>query len=186
MKLLIDSSSQYRFVGLFENETLLELLVEQGNNNHSKYLLPQIDRLLSNHNLTPSDLEAVYVGQGPGSYTGVRIAVTIAKTFALECKIPLFSFDSLSLYATAFQGMVAVSIPMKRQIVLGAVYDVQDRVEVVHQPNYYSLEEWNQKCGMARAIEPFEVSIVLSKLPVMFVEKPLLFGPEYAREWTTS
>ena len=186
MKLLIDSSSQFRFVGLFEGENFVELLVEQGDNNHSKYLLPQIDRLLSKYNLRPSDLEAVYVGQGPGSYTGVRIAVTIAKTFALESKIPLFSFDSLSLYATAFQGMVAVSIPMKRQIVLGALYDVQDRVDVVHPPKYHSLEEWNQTCGMARSIEPFDVAIALSKLVVTFVEHPLLFGPDYAREWETS
>lgn len=186
MKLLIDSSSQFRFVSLFEHNTLIETIVEQGNNDHSKYLLPQIDRLLNKHQITPCDLEAIYVGQGPGSYTGVRIAVTIAKTFAIECRIPLFSFDSLALYATAFQGMVAVSIPMKRHVVLGAVYDVQDTVDVVHPPSYYPLEEWNQKCGMARSIEPFDVAFELAKLPVVFVEEVMKFGPNYAREWKTS
>lgn len=186
MKLLIDSSSQFRFVSLFTNNTLIESIVEQGDNDHSKYLLPQIDRLLRNHQITPCELEAIYVGQGPGSYTGVRIAVTIAKTFATECSIPLFSFDSLALYATAFQGMIAVSIPMKKHTVLGAVYDVQDTVDVVHPPRYYPLEEWNQKCGMARAIEPFDVRVDVAKLPVHFVEDVIAFGPNYAREWETS
>jgi tRNA threonylcarbamoyladenosine biosynthesis protein TsaB len=186
MKLLIDSSTQYRFVGLFDQQRMVDLLVERGDNDHSKTLLPQIDRLLQQHKLTPNDLDAIYVGQGPGSYTGVRIAVTIAKMFALECHIPLFSFDSLALYATAFQGMVAVNVPMKRHMVLGAVYDVQAMVEVVHPPKYYSLDDWNQRCGMSRMIEPFEVTIDLRKLPITFVERPSSFGPDYAREWQTS
>ena len=50
--------------------------------NHSIGLLPHIQDLLARLQLKPKDLQSVAVGQGPGSYTGVRIAVSVAKTFA--------------------------------------------------------------------------------------------------------
>ena len=183
MRLLFDASSDYRIVCLFDNETLIDQIVEQGNNDHSKYLLPQIDRLLSRHQVKPCELDAVIVGQGPGSYTGVRIAVTIAKSFAVQCRIPLFSVDSLSLFATQAVGMVAVQIPMKRNVILGAVYDVQGSMEVVHPAGYYSEVEWQKLTGMSVLIEPHHVNINLHKLSLEWVEDVMRFAPNYAREW---
>jgi tRNA threonylcarbamoyladenosine biosynthesis protein TsaB len=183
MRLLIDAASEYRIVCLFDNETLVDQMVEQGNNDHSKYLLPQIDRLLSRHQLKPCELEAIIVGQGPGSYTGVRIAVTIAKSFAVQCRIPLFSVDSLSLFATQATGMVAVQIPMKRNIILGAVYDVQGSIEVVQPAGYYSEAEWQKLTGMSVLLEPHQVSINLQKLSLDLVDDVMRFAPNYAREW---
>lgn len=183
MRLLIDAASEYRIVSLFDNETLVDHIIERGRNDHSKYLLPQIDQLLTRHHIKPCDLEALIVGEGPGSYTGVRIAVTIAKSFAIQCHIPLFSVDSLSLFATQSLGMVAVNIPMKRQVVLGAVYDAQGRIEVVQPAGYYSLEEWQAITGMSLVVEPHEVSINIQKLQLDLVEDVMRFAPNYAREW---
>lgn len=186
MILLIDSASEYRIVCLFSDDTVVDQIIEQGQNDHSKYLLPQIDRLLTKHNLKPTDLMGVIVGQGPGSYTGVRVAVTIAKSFSLQARIPLFSVDSLSLFASASQGMVAVQMPMKRSVILGAVYDVQEVVETVHPAGYYTTEEWQQRCGMSRLIEPSTISIQLKKLHLELVEDAVRFGPHYAREWQST
>jgi tRNA threonylcarbamoyladenosine biosynthesis protein TsaB len=183
MRLLIDAASEYRMVCLFDNELLFDQIIERGNNDHSKYLLPQIDRLLSRNQLKPCQLEAIIVGQGPGSYTGVRIAVTIAKSFAVQCHIPLFSVDSLSLFATNARGVVAVHIPMKRQVVLGAVYEIQEGIELVHPAGYYSVEEWQSITGMTVLIEPHEVTINLQKLQLDLVKDVMRFTPNYAREW---
>jgi tRNA threonylcarbamoyl adenosine modification protein YeaZ len=186
MILLIDSASEYRIVCLFQDDYLVDQILEQGNNDHSKFLLPQIDRLLTKHALTPTDLDGIIVGQGPGSYTGVRVAVTIAKSFSLQARIPLFAVDSLSLFASAVKGMVAVQIPMKRNIVLGAVYEVQEVVETLHPAGYYTTEEWQQRCGMSRLLEPSELTIQLKKLHLEWIEDVVRFGPNYAREWQSS
>lgn len=186
MILLIDSASEYRIVCLFEDDALIDHIIEQGQNDHSKYLLPQIDRLLTKHNLKPIDLKGLIVGQGPGSYTGVRVAVTIAKSFALQARIPLFAVDSLSLFASASNGMVAVQIPMKRNIVLGAVYDVQEVIETVHPAGYYTVEEWQQRCGMSRLMEPTPLLIELKRLHLEWIGDVVRFGPDYAREWQST
>lgn len=186
MILLIDSASEYRIVCLFQDDQLVDHILEQGHNDHSKFLLPQIDRLLSKHGVQPADLDGIIVGQGPGSYTGVRVAVTIAKSFALQARIPLFAVDSLSLFASAAKGMVAVQIPMKRNMILGAVYDVQEVIETLHPAGYYTTEEWQQRCGMSRVVEPTNVIIQLKKLHLEWIEDVIRFGPNYAREWQPS
>jgi tRNA threonylcarbamoyladenosine biosynthesis protein TsaB len=183
MRLLIDASSTYRLVCLYDAETLLDSIIEQGNHDHSKHLLPQIDRLLQRHSLRPCELDAIIVGEGPGSYTGVRIAVTLAKSFAIECQIPLFKVDSLSLFASAFQGVIAVVIPMKRSTVIGGLYDVQSITEPIHPAGYYSLEAWHQLCGMNRTTEPFDVTIDIKKLQLDVVDDVMTFRPHYGREW---
>lgn len=186
MILLIDSATQYRIVCLFQDDRLIDHIIEEGHNDHSKFMLPQIDRLLTKHNLKPAQLDGIIVGQGPGSYTGVRVAVTIAKSFAKQARIPLFAVDSLSLFASASQGMIAIQVPMKRHTILGAVYDVQEVIETVHTAGYYTIEEWQQRCGMSRVLEPNRVAIQLKKLQLEWVQDVDRFGPDYAREWQST
>ncbi|HZG77913.1 MAG TPA: tRNA (adenosine(37)-N6)-threonylcarbamoyltransferase complex dimerization subunit type 1 TsaB [Paenibacillus sp.] len=79
-----------------------EVLVERTTNaerNHSVQLLPEIDALVRSAGLRPREVRAVAVGCGPGSYTGVRIGVTMAKTFAWALGLPVYGVSSLEALA---------------------------------------------------------------------------------------
>ena len=67
--------------------------------NHSILLVSQIDELMEEAGVSMEQLGAIAVGQGPGSYTGVRIGVTVAKTLAWSLRIPLIGISSLEALA---------------------------------------------------------------------------------------
>lgn len=70
--------------------------------NHSVKLIPEIERLLQNAGIRMKDIQAVVTGHGPGSYTGVRISVTVAKTLAWSLGIPLLSVSSIGALAWGY------------------------------------------------------------------------------------
>ena len=72
---------------------------------NSKLLLPTLDLLLNGIDLQKTDISAIVVNQGPGSYTGVRIGLSFAKTVAQVCGIPLVPIPSLDLLAAQVDGV---------------------------------------------------------------------------------
>jgi tRNA threonylcarbamoyladenosine biosynthesis protein TsaB len=85
--LFIDTtSSQVIKVGLNKNGK--EFIIEQQlDKQKAQVVLPLIDRLLKKHNLTLKDIEAIHINPGPGSFTGVRVGLTIANMLAFLLKI---------------------------------------------------------------------------------------------------
>jgi len=67
--------------------------------NHSVRLLPEIEAMLASVGIRMKDIRAIAAGRGPGSYTGVRIGVTVAKTFAWSLKLPLVGVSSIGALA---------------------------------------------------------------------------------------
>ncbi|MFS0836655.1 tRNA (adenosine(37)-N6)-threonylcarbamoyltransferase complex dimerization subunit type 1 TsaB [Paenibacillus sp. 1P03SA] len=104
--LALDTSTASLAVALLRDGCLAgekHTIVER---NHSIHLMPHLQELLASRGIQPKDLAAVVAGQGPGSYTGVRIAVTAAKTFAWSLGIPAAAVSSLE--ALAFGGRTAL------------------------------------------------------------------------------
>ena len=96
MKLLaFDTSSKALSVAILEDETLLAETTLTIKKNHSITLMPVIDFLMQQIDLTPKDLDRIVVAEGPGSYTGLRIAVATAKTLAHTLGIELVGDSSL-------------------------------------------------------------------------------------------
>jgi tRNA threonylcarbamoyladenosine biosynthesis protein TsaB len=93
--LAVDTSTSSMTVAVMEGATLLGEKNSRAERNHSMYLVPNMQQLLQSLHLRPGDLQAVAVGFGPGSYTGVRIGVTVAKTMAWSLRVPLLSVSSL-------------------------------------------------------------------------------------------
>ena len=67
--------------------------------NHSLRAMPAIEELLEQAGLVPADIDAIAVSEGPGSYTGARIGVTIAKTLAWTLGKPLVGVSTLKALA---------------------------------------------------------------------------------------
>ncbi|TDF93872.1 tRNA (adenosine(37)-N6)-threonylcarbamoyltransferase complex dimerization subunit type 1 TsaB [Paenibacillus piri] len=99
MLLAVDTSSSAMSIALTRGPELLGELNSKAERNHSIHLLPAIRQLLSDAGLHPRDLDAFAVGVGPGSYTGVRIGVTVAKTFAWTHDMALLGVSSLEALA---------------------------------------------------------------------------------------
>lgn len=99
--LAIDSSTKALSLALIEDGAVLAentLLAEQ---QHGVLLVPAVAQLLEQLNWQTKDLDGLITGIGPGSYTGLRVGVTFAKTWATSKQLPLYSVSSLALMAAA-------------------------------------------------------------------------------------
>ena len=96
-QLLLDSSNKFLSVGLSKEGKVVDIICYEAWQRQSEMMVTEIDNILKRNNIEKKDLDAVIVGVGPGSYTGVRIGVTIAKTIAYALKIKLYAKSSLSL-----------------------------------------------------------------------------------------
>ncbi|NDI34713.1 tRNA (adenosine(37)-N6)-threonylcarbamoyltransferase complex dimerization subunit type 1 TsaB [Chengkuizengella sediminis] len=93
--LAMDTSTADLTVAVLQNDQCLKEIRVKAERSHSTQLIPCIQKLLSDVDLKMKDLDCIAAGHGPGSYTGVRIAVTVAKTLAWALDIPLFGVSSL-------------------------------------------------------------------------------------------
>ena len=115
LNLILDTSTKYLYIGLVQDDTILAEKIFEGSKNHAGNSVYQIDLLLKEHNLKISDLNNVYCGYGPGSYTGVRISVTIAKMLASFSDINLYGISSLFLAGSGYDNKnVAVMFDARR------------------------------------------------------------------------
>lgn len=114
MKILsIDTSNAPLAIALVEDKQLVAETTLNITKNHSVFLMPVIEQLMQMASWTPQQLNRIVVAQGPGSYTGVRIAVTTAKTLASTLNIELVGVSSLEVLAKApieLTGLPVVSI----------------------------------------------------------------------------
>lgn len=97
INLLLDSSNIYLSVGIMKDDSLLDFTSYESWQTQSENMVPEIDKLLKIHGITRNEIDGVVVAIGPGSYTGVRIALTIAKVMALALDIPVYPASSLHI-----------------------------------------------------------------------------------------
>lgn len=103
--LAIDTSNQALGVAILKNNELIGEVVTNIAKNHSVRLMPALNQLMNDVHIKPEQLEKIIVSKGPGSYTGVRIGVTTAKTLAWTLNIPIVGVSSLDVLA--YQGSLS-------------------------------------------------------------------------------
>lgn len=143
--LLIDTSNQPLSVALMIDDKVIAEHTTNIKQNHSVQLMPAINRLFEQSSLNKSDLDSVIVAQGPGSYTGLRIGVTVAKTLAYALNANLYGVSSLAaLAATMTKDESRLIVPVfdaRREAVYAGVYQYQDQQLVtVMEDQYITIE----------------------------------------------
>ena len=98
ISLFFDTSSKNLTVYIVKDNNILYEKELETINDHSKYLVPFIDEALKTNNIEPKDINKVYVVNGPGSFTGTRIGVTVGKTFCYSNNINVIPVSSLKQY----------------------------------------------------------------------------------------
>ena len=114
--LAVDTATSVAAVALWSPSRLLAEETWVTNGKHTVELLPTIDRLLTRAGLQPQDLSALAVTQGPGSFTGVRIGMSLVKGLALSLDIPMVAVPTLDV--TAY-GQSARHLPVRAVIQAG-------------------------------------------------------------------
>lgn len=118
-----DTSSKALTLAILENETLLAQMTLNIKKNHSITLMSAIDFLMNSLDMKPTDLDRIVVAQGPGSYTGLRMAVATAKTLAHTLKIELVGVSSLlALVPEQVEGLVIPVMDARRNNVYAGFY----------------------------------------------------------------
>lgn len=93
--LLLDSSNTSLSVGFENNGLLMDFTSYEAWQIQSEHMVPEIDKLMKKLGLNRNDIKGIVTSIGPGSYTGVRIALTIAKVTSLACSAPIYPVSSL-------------------------------------------------------------------------------------------
>ena len=143
--LYIDTSSNFLYSAIIEDEKLLVEIKEKLEQELSKLALPRIAEMFDKVNLKAKDIDKIIVVNGPGSFTGIRIGLTIAKVYAWSLNIPITQITSLeAMSASSNEKKYHVPIINARKgYVYGAIYD-ENQNEIL-KPTYIELSELELK-----------------------------------------
>lgn len=145
--LAIDTSNYALGVALFDEEKVLGEYITNMKKNHSVRIMPAIHTLMEDCERIPRDLKKIVVARGPGSYTGIRIGVTIAKTLAWSLNIPLVGISSLEILASGagryFNGYISPIFDARRgQVYTGLYHYENGQLVSVEEDKLVMLEDW--------------------------------------------
>lgn len=123
--LYIDTSSDYLYSGIVIDDKLISEVKRKYEKDLSKEALPKVIELFDKANITPKDLDKIIVVNGPGSFTGIRIGITIAKTIAWALNINITPISGLTAMAISCDkdSYKMPLIDARRGYVYGAIYD---------------------------------------------------------------
>ena len=99
ISLFIDTHDKDINIVLYKDGAILDKNIKESERHHSDFIMPMLKEILDRNELTVHDINEIYVVNGPGSFTGVRLGVTIAKTLAFTLNVPIKTITSLEMYA---------------------------------------------------------------------------------------
>ena len=123
--LYIDTTSNYLYTGIVEKESLLCERKIRFDKDLSTMALTTIVDMMNSINLSPRDVDKIILVNGPGSFTGCRIGITIAKTYSWALNIPISTITSLEAMALSnddYDFHVPV-LDARRDFVFAGIYD---------------------------------------------------------------
>ena len=195
--LYIDTSSSFLHSAIVEDNTLLASVSEDYGQSLSEIALPKIVEMFEKTNLSPKDVDKIIVVNGPGSFTGIRIGITIAKVYAWSLNIPITTISSLEAMSISSEEKKA-HIPIlnaRRGYVYGAIYDEDQNT--IFEPKHIKWEDLKKEVEKLNNYElisndEFEEELVLSSYTPNFVKivekfkdkkdlNPHAVNPEYLK-----
>lgn len=144
--LAIDTSNYVLGISLIDEIHVIGEYITNLKKNHSVRAMPAIDSLLKECDIVPQDLDKIIVAIGPGSYTGVRIGVSIAKTLAWSLNLPIVGVSSLEALAANgrfFNGYICPLFDARRgQVYTGLYQSTNEGLIVLEEDKNVLLEDW--------------------------------------------
>lgn len=135
--LFLDTSTTNLVVAIVIDGKITYKYDEKTLNNMSVKLMPTIDEALTKSNISIKDIDKVFVCHGPGSFTGIRIGLTFAKTLAWTLSIPVVPVSSLEVLASKHASMALVNA--RRGYVYAGGYN--NALDCIYEDKYTLLSE---------------------------------------------
>ena len=126
ISLFLDTSTKYLCIGIAKEHKVIYKLQQEAAKQQSELTIPFLSKALNENGLTLNDVDEVNVTIGPGSFTGIRIGMCIAKVLASMKNIPLKAISSLNAYASLGKKIVILDAKAKR-VYLG-IYNDNEKV----------------------------------------------------------
>lgn len=181
--IIIDSATNILYTAILVDEQVVFESYIPGKNDHASAIVVEIEKALKKAGTELSKIDRVIVGYGPGSYTGVRMAVTVGKMIAtLEPSIKLYTISTLVLMASGKHGKVLASIDARRGNCFGCIYDTNQMSyvenEAYQEVSILESKEFDERvCENDYKVDP----ILVCKLATPVLE-PRLLTPHYLRD----
>lgn len=163
--LFFDTSSDLLKVSLIKDNKIIFDKELHTKNDHSSYLVPTIDEAFKSNNIDFKELDEIIVGNGPGSFTGTRISIAVAKTYAFSFNIPVYMISSLEelIYDNDRYDFYVPIIEEKKDNLYFSIFD-KDKKRVMDDT--YSSTEY-----MYKKLEELDGKILLISLSDKEYEK---------------
>ena len=163
--LFFDTSSDLLKVSLIKDDKIIFDKELHTKNDHSSYLVPTIDEAFKSNNIDFKELDEIIVGNGPGSFTGTRISIAVAKTYAFSFNIPVYMISSLEelIYDNNGYDFYVPIIEEKKDNLYFSIFD-KDKKRVMDDT--YSSTEY-----MYKKLEELDGKILLISLSNKEYEK---------------
>src|SRR5699024_10367927 len=147
-RLAIDTSNEVLAVAVEKEGTVVVEKMTNVKGGQTPRLMPAIVDAMELAELEPDQLDEIIVGRGPGSYTGIRVGVTTAKTMAWGLGIPIIpvsSLGALAYNARLYNGYVMPFFNARRQAMFTSLYKFSEgKFSVVIEETYVPFSKWKE------------------------------------------
>ena len=143
--LYIDTSSSFLYSAIVEDNKILGEIKEEYGQSLSEVALSRIVSIFNDNNIKPEDIDKIIVVNGPGSFTGIRIGITIAKVYSWSLNIPITTISSLEAMSLSSESQKyhVPAIDARRGYVFAAIYDENNNQ--VLKPQHIKIEDLKQE-----------------------------------------
>jgi tRNA threonylcarbamoyladenosine biosynthesis protein TsaB len=143
--LAIDTSTNVCSICIADEEQIVAEYVTIGEKTHTERLMPAVDMLFSHLNSKVQSIDGLAVIHGPGSFTGLRISLSIVKGLAFALKIPIVAASALEIAAMQISndGLICPALDARRQEVFTCLYKKEGSdLTLLEEPRSISPEHW--------------------------------------------
>jgi tRNA threonylcarbamoyladenosine biosynthesis protein TsaB len=172
MLLAADTSTQMLGLALYDGAGIISEMTWRTNNHHTVALSPGLQTFLQRTGVTPSDLTALGVALGPGSFTSLRIGLAVIKGLALALRLPVIGIPSLDFLAAA---------QPESEIALAAVLQV-GRTRLAVGTYLFNQKGWTRK-GEINVMTAAELAATIREPTVISGELSAQDRQVLGRKW---
>lgn len=163
--LFIDSATTNLVVAIINEGKIAYIYDNNDGHDTSSKMMPVLAEAFENTGLKPQDIDKIFVVTGPGSFTGIRVGLTVAKTMAYALNIPIVPISSLEVMASCSGGTALINA--RRGYVFAGTYD--EKLNVIYPDSYVLMSDKLDKPYIS--YDEFEFTVEKPKIDVLKVIK---------------